>query len=179
MNDPSMASLGSLAIASAGAGATIICHVSVSRIWPALSVYLALPAGAVTGFTVLAVLTLFAMRQGFDVGDGVLADAAILSCFDYVYFHFNNMGETARRIRLLRDLIAANRPLTFEELAARYDAHEIVERRLARLLAAGQVAYVNERYILADRSIYVMARLVNLAHWIIFGHHRINPVRSK
>ena len=36
------------------------------------------------------------------------------------YFHFINLGETARRIRIIREIDAAGRPLTREVILDRY-----------------------------------------------------------
>jgi hypothetical protein len=89
------------------------------------------------------------------------------------------MGETARRIRILRELVASDHSPTFEELVARYGAHEIVDRRLERLIGAGQVACVDGRYVVVRRSIYLMAQLIGLAHWIVFGFRRSNRLEER
>jgi len=163
----------------AAAIATIVAHIVASRNFLRLGVYRAQLAGFAFGILVMAIFTLATPLLGSQLAGRSLANAIIFLCFCYVYFHFNNMGETARRIRLLRELLSAGRPLTFDELVTRYGAHEIVERRLGRLLASGQVCLVDGRYIVANRSVHVMAWIIGISHWVIFGYRRLNPVRPK
>jgi hypothetical protein len=101
--------------------------------------------------------------------DVATADGLLYAGFCYVYFHWNNMGETARRIRMLRELAAAPEGLTFEEMVQRYSAQEILERRLERLSAAGQISETDGRLVLTSRTILLSARLIALAKQIIFG----------
>lgn len=61
----------------------------------------------------------------------------------YSYANFVNMGETARRIRLLIELQEAPGGLSREELLLRYNAQEIVTKRLDRLCVTGQIQRVD------------------------------------
>ena len=125
-------------------------------------------AGTLIGCLVLA-LILSAMPGAGPSADVAIADALLYAAFCYVYFHWNNMGETARRIRMLRELAAAPEGLSFEEMVARYSAQEILERRLERLTAAGQITESDGRLVLTSHSVLLSARLVGLAKQIIFG----------
>jgi len=90
----------------------------------------------------------------------------------YTYFHLFNMSETARRIRILREIYAAGR-LSAEEIAGRYSAEAIFANRIERLLATGQIKEVGgeggeggkdgRRYVLSGRLLYTAALL--LAFW--------------
>ena len=97
------------------------------------------------------------------------AGALLYAAFCYVYFHWNNMGETARRIRMLRELAAAPEGLTFQDMVRRYSAREILARRLERLAAAGQIGESNGRLLLTGSAVLMAARLVGLAKRIVFG----------
>jgi hypothetical protein len=154
------------------AAVALVGHVAVLRWRPALGLYKAMVLGAGAGLLVLATLIAWAGIETPDMAARALASALIYFCFCYVVFHFNNMGETARRIRLLRELVAAGRPLAFEEIVERYGANEIVQRRLDRLVGAGQVRAMDGRYVIADRSVYRMALIMNIAHRILFGRSR-------
>jgi len=101
--------------------------------------------------------------------DVVTADVLLYTLFCYVYFHWNNMGETARRIRMLRELAAAPDGLSFQEMVRRYSAREILERRLERLSAAGQISITDGRLVLTSTAVLISARLVGLAKLIVFG----------
>ena len=63
----------------------------------------------------------------------------IYGSLGYGYFHFVNLGETARRIRILREFDIAGGSLTLTELKARYNASTILEVRLSRLLRKKQL----------------------------------------
>ncbi len=97
------------------------------------------------------------------------ANLLIYGAFCYVYFHWNNMGETARRIRLLRELDAAPDGLSQAELLGRYPAREILERRLTRLIDGGQIVEREGRLALSGRLVLLTARLVALAKRIVLG----------
>ena len=125
-------------------------------------------AGVLIGGLVLVLL----LNSGPDASlsaDVATADALLYAVFCYVYFHWNNMGETARRIRMLRELASAPEGLTFEEMVHRYSAQEILERRLERLSAAGQISETDGRLVLTSRTVLLSARLVGLAKQLIFG----------
>ena len=125
-------------------------------------------AGALIGALVLAGL-LGRGAEGSLSADIATADALLYACFCYVYFHWNNMGETARRIRMLRELAQAQEGLAFAELVRRYSAREILERRLERLSAAGQIREADGRLVLTSRTVLLSARLVGLAKEVVFG----------
>jgi hypothetical protein len=125
-------------------------------------------AGTLLGGLVLALLLISGPDASLSA-DVVTADALLYAAFCYVYFHWNNMGETARRIRMLRELAAAPEGLTFEQMVQRYSAQEILERRLERLSAAGQISETDGRLVLTSRTILLSARLIALAKQIIFG----------
>jgi hypothetical protein len=171
----SLGALIDLMLPAVAALVVVAVHVWVGRTFPRIGVYRALLAGAVAGLCVLAALKGGALISGINQGGAAVANAIIYGCFCYVYFHFNNMGETARRVRLLREMASASRPLTYDEILARYNAEEILGRRLSRLLGAQQITRSGDRLYITDRSIYLMAWSVNLARGIIFGPDRRNP----
>lgn len=172
LTNQSLDSLWLFVLPAMPAATTATVHVLLCRHFPSLRPYRALAAATFVGLVVLCILLFARIPNNLDEVGRVLATAVIFLCFCYVFFHFNNMGETARRIRLLRELTAAGRPLTFQELVAVYKPTEITERRLQRLMGAGQVRPVGRRYVLGDQSVFVMARLVNAAHWLVFGRWR-------
>lgn len=71
----------------------------------------------------------------------------------YSYFHLFNMGETARRVRILIEL-REHGNISVEELKSFYDAGAILDRRLERLVALGQVRYEGATIVLISRRLY-------------------------
>lgn len=99
----------------------------------------------------------------------LLTDVVIYASFSYGYFHFINLGETARRIRLLRELAEAGRPLPELEVLRRYNAHTILELRLGRLLRKGQIRRHGDRYVTGRASVLWMARTLSLLQTLLMG----------
>jgi hypothetical protein len=89
----------------------------------------------------------------------------------YIYINFVNMGETARRVRLLRELSAVAQGLSREELLARYNAREIVTKRLERLCATGQVVRGSDGLFKARRGSAMLrtARVLRAAKILLLG----------
>jgi hypothetical protein len=90
----------------------------------------------------------------------LLSNAMVYMLLSYCYFHFLNLGETARRIRILRELAEAPAGLTSGELLRRYNAQEILDRRISRLTKSGQIILRNKRYYIKGRAVLLMAKLV-------------------
>ncbi len=93
-----------------------------------------------------------------DAAFRVLLSLGCYAALGYCHFHFVNLGETARRIRLLRELHEAGGALSHGELAARYGAGEIVGKRIARLLGTGQVVLREGRYHIGSPLVLTIAR---------------------
>lgn len=134
------------------------------RAAPRLGVYRSHLAGFGAGAAVLlALLALLPWPEQLAARDraGAAAAAALTyACLGYCYFHFVNLGATARRIRLMAELAAAPEGLTREGVLARYGAREILGRRFDRLVATGQLVRDGERYRPGGRALLLSARLV-------------------
>ena len=97
------------------------------------------------------------------------ANVILYGSLGYGYFHFLNLGETARRIRILREIESAPEGLSHQEILQRYSAAAIVERRLGRLLTTGQIVLRDGRYHVARKEVVRMARLVRLLRLSLLG----------
>ena len=97
------------------------------------------------------------------------ANLATYAFLSYGYFHFVNLGETGRRIRLLRELYETPDGLTLGQLLSRYNTKEIVALRLARLINNGQVILENGRYRTGRPMMASIARVIVLLKKIILG----------
>jgi len=104
-------------------------------------------SGFAVGLLSLLFVQLFAVFLNITFLPNLMVNIIIYSSLGYCYFHFINLGETARRIRILRELYDSNGGLTLEEILKRYNAKKMVELRLQRLLNNGQV-------ILKDGMLY-------------------------
>ena len=78
----------------------------------------------------------------------------------YCYFHFVNLGETARRIRILTELWESGDGLSRNEILERYDASHIVNVRLQRMINKKQIIVENGRYYIGKPIMLYMARAI-------------------
>ncbi|HOW90205.1 MAG TPA: hypothetical protein PL037_07970 [Elusimicrobiales bacterium] len=96
-------------------------------------------------------------------------DMLAYGCFGYCYFHFLNLGETARRIRLVRELFLSRGGLSEEGLLARYGSAEILSARIKRLTDNGQLVFRGGRYFIGRPAVLVMARIMTAMKLAVIG----------
>lgn len=89
--------------------------------------------------------------------------------FSYCYFNFVNLGETARRVRILRELYDSAQGLSLQELLLRYNGKEIIERRIDRLLHTGQIVFRNGRYYIGIPLMLLISRMIMAMKLVILG----------
>ena len=133
------------------------------------SVYLGFVAGLL-GLALLEGLYVLAVPQSrADALSRAALNVATYFALGYGYFIFVTLGETGRRIRIVRELHDAGRPLTQQEIVARYNAQSIVNVRIERLLGTGQIAFRDGRYYLRKRTVLTIARMVVLMKQLVLG----------
>lgn len=96
---------------------------------------------------------------------------AMVACNAYVGFHLDNMAETARRIRILREVDAAG-GLTRESILAAYPPREVFDLRIRRLIHAGQCVERDGRLRMTGEAYSLMGSLVALGRRVVFGSAR-------
>jgi hypothetical protein len=146
----------------AGLAVNVIAQVALFRLRPVVGLLRSIYVGFALGLAAALGLTAVACRQmGSPLGDAMgqgLVNGLTAGALGYGYFHFLNLGETARRIRILREVVEAGGTLTAGDLLQRYNARMMVEQRLARLLRNGQVVVREGRYALGRPTVLRMAR---------------------
>jgi hypothetical protein len=147
-------------------GACLVVHVILARALPGL----ARPLGILLSVGAAAVgvvgLALFGPAGRLPAAVSPLELAAVwlltyvLLAYCYVIGFFN-LGESARRIRLLIDLHqAGRRGLTLDEILSTYNARMIVDVRLHRMIRGGQVRQQDGVYYTRSRVMLAAARLL-------------------
>lgn len=154
--------------------ACVVAHVLVSRTLPKLARRHGVILGALTGLTGLVGLALglasLAVSPRDLAGLGVAWVLTYLALAYWYVFGFFNLGESARRIRLLVELRAAGeRGLTLAEVLAAYNARMIVDARLRRLLAGGQVVERGGRYFIGNPLMLCSAKALVLLKLVFLG----------
>ena len=162
------------ASAAAGLCAYVLVHVPISRLRRDRSPLgnLALAALAGGGFCFL--LGLWAARAArLPAGDA--AGLLLLSGIAYVglawcYFNFVNLNLSSLRFRLLRELRQAPEGLTEDEIVSRYNARQIVGRRLEQLAGGGHLARRNGRYFVGNRFLLAAFDVLEALKLAVLGH---------
>ena len=78
----------------------------------------------------------------------------------YCYFHFINLGETARRIRIIREIWESGNGLSMDELKVRYNASDVIRVRLQRMIHNRQIILRGERYYIGKPILLYLAKLI-------------------
>ncbi len=87
----------------------------------------------------------------------------------YCYFHFINIGETGRRIRILSELYHSEKGLTYNEIVQRYNSKEIIEKRMNRLINNSQVINRDGIYYIGKPIMLLMTNVMNVAKLIVLS----------
>ena len=87
----------------------------------------------------------------------------------YSYFNFVNLGETARRIRILRELYDSEEGLSMDEILSRYNSNDIIEKRIGRLLSNGQIVSEASKYFAGNSTMLLINKAMILMKLVILG----------
>jgi hypothetical protein len=152
----------------------LLSHVVLARLFPGrVPQVVAIGAGLMGALpTVFLVATLAGLPPSALLRLPVVAAYVVLvyGCVAYAYFHLFNMSETARRIRILRELHAAG-SLTAAEISALYTGTAVLDARFDRLVAPGPLETRGGRFVRAGRLLYLAAGLVR-AWRLVLGLER-------
>lgn len=83
----------------------------------------------------------------------------VYNSLGYSYFHFFNMSETARRIRILIE-IKLKKAVSFEDITENYNCDLMISNRLKRLVELGQIKLRDNKYILCGGLLLAGAVLI-------------------
>ena len=126
------------------------------------------------GFESLFVIQ--SLNQLLDSISIVIVNITIYCFIGLGYFSFINLAVSALRIRLLTELF--NRPdgLTNAELFKKYNANEIVHRRIAKLGHNGQIINIDNRYHVQKSITLYMVIILEFLRVIILGNKIRIPI---
>jgi hypothetical protein len=149
----------------------VIVHVSTYRFRFTKSMLRAVYTGFFLGLSSLFVLNIYLLWElnlpALENVSKVFLSISTYAILSYGYFHFNNLGETARRIRILREFIISD-GMNFEELRGKYSSKEMMKLRLDRLVRAGQIVISEDGQIKLNGNLVLgMARVIVLLKIIL------------
>jgi hypothetical protein len=148
-----------LAICALAMTVNVGLHLAVHRI---TSGYMrAVFAGFAGGLLLFAIgqIVRFALcpEPWLEIAVLVAGDLAIFGCLSFLFFNFVNAGESAIRVRILRELREMPGPVREADLLAVYNDQIILEARLGRMMRNGQLGCEDERYRLLSPMLAWMA----------------------
>ncbi|PIQ99599.1 MAG: hypothetical protein COV66_10620 [Nitrospinae bacterium CG11_big_fil_rev_8_21_14_0_20_45_15] len=136
-----------------GLGINVLVQVSGFRFLASLPLLKSLFLGCGVGLIGVTLMESYLHLLGQPSGNFIAlfwTNGVIYMALSYCYFHFINMGETARRIRILRELNDSDNGLTMDEILKRYNANDMIRMRMDRLLNNGQVYEKEGRYYIGN-----------------------------
>jgi hypothetical protein len=153
-----------------------LSQVAFFRVLPRIGLLKSLFIGFLTGlvYLIAAEIILFKVENQYcwEKISMLLSNGIIYFFLWYCYFNFVNMGETARRIRIITELYYAPEGLTTEEILERYNAEAIIQKRLTRLIHNKQVIIAEGRYKINSLLLLSVAKVLVLMKSIVFGKKR-------
>lgn len=72
-----------------------------------------------------------------------------------------NVSETSLHVHIIMELLLAGK-LAAAELSKRYNAKHMIDARIDRMIALGQLTERNGRYVLRSRSLVVVGGIINM-----------------
>jgi hypothetical protein len=103
---------------------------------------------------------------------GFLYSLILFNSYSYSYFHFFNLSETGRRIKILQ-LIEENNGCT-NGPGCNYSPEEMVELRLKRLTQMSQIqANCKEQYVVVGKTLLFVGKILRITSFLIVGKNRI------
>ena len=149
-----------------GLAACMVLHVGIARAAPRLPRLEGIGASVVGGLAMTVGLVAVGPTQRLPgtTGPAELAAVWLMTYLLLVYCYiigFFNLGESARRIRLLIELHEAGpRGLSLDEILSTYNARMIVDVRLQRMIAGGRIRERDGAYFTASPIMLAAARVL-------------------
>ncbi len=137
------------------------------------SVFLGFFLGLIVVLAISARVIYYDVRMPLkDAVPFVLMDLITYASLGYCYFHFINLGETARRIRILIELHDSHEGLTMDGILERYNAKEVLKKRINRLTNNRQLIYTDGKYGIGNPIMLFIANIIMMMKIILLGKRR-------
>lgn len=146
--------------------ALMLLHISFVRADKLLRTGLSTQASLVLCAGIMNVPFLWSIYTLEGSAVSLLYSFIVLNSLSYSYFHFFNMSETARRIRLLTEL-KQRKSISSESIFDGYKGDAMISKRLDRLVSLGQIRLDNGKYHLSGRTLWVGAVLVRIWRFLL------------
>jgi len=154
--------------------ANVFTHVAASRLNRGQNQIKCVLYGFLSGLAgllFLAAVVSSADNSGPDFLGFILTDLISYTAFAYGYFHFVNINVASLRIRILQEIIYSPGGLSEEDVLSRYNSGHILENRIKRLLASGQLIEKEGCYYLGENRTFLrLFWLFEILKHAVLGH---------
>lgn len=154
----------------AGLAVNVASQVLISRLLEQAGMLKSVFLGFFSGFAVFLALQ-FILSPAIKDGPAgfFISNFLIYSALGYCYFHFINLGETARRIRILSEIYYSEDGLGVEDILERYNSNTIIDVRLKRLLSNNQLSFSDNRYFAKKSLMLYITKAIVLMKLLLMG----------
>jgi hypothetical protein len=158
----------------AGIAADLLVHMILARAAlpgaPVRIQFVAIAVGlAVTG-VILAVMLIDTPMPAMDVAGRFALHLLAYICLGFVLFNVVNANVSSLRIRMLKEYLAHDpAPFADSDMFLRYPAREILEGRLVRLQAGGQIEARDGRFHISGRLVVTVGRFFAALRALLLG----------
>jgi len=151
--------------------ANTVTQIIIFRLWKERYLLKSVFSGFVCGLMAVLVIEIASLILNRPEGMEFLGQLSMVMvtyfALGYCYFHFINLGETARRIRILRELQESKNGLTLEGILKRYNALAIINVRLQRMISNKQIVLQAGRYYIGSPLMLYMAKTLIFFKWVL------------
>ena len=148
-------------------------QICIYRLCKSLGLLNSIVYGFIAGFLFVLIFgwyfSLHVQQPLWESFGSITANTISYIALGYCYFHFINLGETARRIRILIEIQNSADGLEMHEILRKYNAKQIIEFRLGRLLRNGQIVFKDGRYFAGKPLVLIMAKILIILKIILLG----------
>jgi len=150
-----------------------VLHVIVSRMLRGRQIP-SLAVAFLLGGLVSCLLTVQALKcsmfNSVEYWSCQMGNCLFYAALGFCYFNFVNLHIASLRIRILLELLSAgSEGLDVKAVLSKYNARDIINRRLERLCIGRQLLERNQRYYVGNRLFLLIARCNVLAKQLIQG----------
>lgn len=160
----------------AGLTGNFLAHLATSWLTAGRKTLAGFIVGFLAGLGVAFSLTLGSLlsmeAEASDLVSFLFLNTITYLALAYGYANFINLNIASLRVRLLQELLATPQGIKLDEILARYNANEMFEKRIRRLLGGHQILLRDERFYTRPSSLLTIARLMWLLKILILGGRR-------
>ena len=156
-------------------GINVIAQIVVCQMTRGKKIYLTILCGLAVGLVAVTTFTILATKHNremepYDDYAYLIFNVLCYVSLSYGYFQFVGLNVTSLRIRIAKELLAAGGRKPIEALLGEYNADEVIDVRLHRLIDSEQLALKDGRYFSGRKVFFLtIGKIVDTLRYIVLG----------